>query len=100
MTGVRRRRAVLGELQELTGGHRKSLVGRCGDSTEGQFIQTLTAEQKNWSVVRQTIGYQRYELPQALALLPAICTDLRLYGNFFCSKLLLHPAGSSLAPAG
>lgn len=40
-------------------------------------------EQKNWSVVRQTIGYQRYESEAALALLDAIYADLRLYGNFF-----------------
>lgn len=40
-------------------------------------------EQKNWSVVRQTIGYQRYESEHALALLDAIYADLRLYSNFF-----------------
>ncbi len=40
-------------------------------------------EQKNWSVVRQTIGYQRYESGQALTLLEAIYADLRLYVNFF-----------------
>jgi hypothetical protein len=40
-------------------------------------------EQKNWSVVRQTIGYQRYESRQALTLLQTIYGDLRLYVNFF-----------------
>lgn len=40
-------------------------------------------EQKNWSVVRQTIGYRRYESAEALALLETIYADLRLYVNFF-----------------
>jgi hypothetical protein len=142
------------------------LVAHCGDSTEGQFIQTLTAvdirtgwteclplahrsqvtvsaaivdlrsrlpfpllgidsdndsafindtltrycrqeqltftrsrpyrkndqahvEQKNWSVVRRTIGYQRYESPQALTLLHTIYADLRLYVNFFLPVMML-----------
>lgn len=46
-------------------------------------------EQKNWSVVRQTVGYQRYESPQALALLQTIYTDLRLYVNFFLPVMML-----------
>lgn len=40
-------------------------------------------EQKNWSVVRRTIGYRRYESAEALALLETIYADLRLYVNFF-----------------
>lgn len=40
-------------------------------------------EQKNWTPVRQTIGYERYETPQALALLRSIYQDLRLFVNFF-----------------
>lgn len=40
-------------------------------------------EQKNWTPVRQTIGYERYESPQALALLQSIYQDLRLWVNFF-----------------
>jgi hypothetical protein len=40
-------------------------------------------EQKNWSVVRKTIGYRRYESTDALALFQAIYADLRLYVNFF-----------------
>lgn len=40
-------------------------------------------EQKNWSIVRRTIGYRRYESPEALTLLQAIYADLRLYVNFF-----------------
>ena len=40
-------------------------------------------EQKNWSVVRRTIGYERYESEFALTLMETIYTDLRLYVNFF-----------------
>jgi len=40
-------------------------------------------EQKNWSVVRHTVGYDRWETEQELALLQSIYDDLRLYINFF-----------------
>jgi hypothetical protein len=40
-------------------------------------------EQKNWSVVRHTVGYDRWETKQQLALLESIYDDLRLYINFF-----------------
>jgi hypothetical protein len=40
-------------------------------------------EQKNWSVVRHTVGYDRWETEQELALLENIYDDLRLYINFF-----------------
>lgn len=40
-------------------------------------------EQKNWTPIRQTIGYARYESPEALALLQQIYVDLRLFVNFF-----------------
>ena len=40
-------------------------------------------EQKNWTPVRQTIGYERYDGHQALALLQSIYQDLRLFVNFF-----------------
>ena len=46
-------------------------------------------EQKNWSVVRHTVGYDRLETPQELALLRSIYTDLRLYINFFQPVLKL-----------
>jgi hypothetical protein len=46
-------------------------------------------EQKNWSVVRHTIGYDRLETPEELALLSSIYTDLRLYINFFQPVLKL-----------
>ena len=40
-------------------------------------------EQKNWTAVRQLIGYDRYESAEALALFEAIYADWRLYLNFF-----------------
>jgi hypothetical protein len=40
-------------------------------------------EQKNWSVVRHTVGYDRWETEQQLALLESIYDKLRLYINFF-----------------
>ena len=46
-------------------------------------------EQKNWSVVRHTVGYDRLEGSEELALLRSIYTDLRLYINFFQPVLKL-----------
>jgi hypothetical protein len=46
-------------------------------------------EQKNWSVVRHTVGYDRWETEQELALLDSIYQDLRLYINFFQPSLKL-----------
>lgn len=46
-------------------------------------------EQKNWSVVRHTIGYDRLETPDELDLLKSIYDDLRLYVNFFQPVLKL-----------
>ncbi len=46
-------------------------------------------EQKNWSVVRHTIGYDRLETKQEFVLLQSIYTDLRLYINFFQPVLKL-----------
>jgi hypothetical protein len=40
-------------------------------------------EQKNWSVVRHAVGYDRWETQQELAILKSIYDDLRLYINFF-----------------
>jgi hypothetical protein len=40
-------------------------------------------EQKNWSVVRRTVGYGRYETPEHFSLLQSIYADLRFYVNFF-----------------
>ena len=46
-------------------------------------------EQKNWSVVRHTVGYDRLQSPEELALLASIYADLRLYINFFQPVLKL-----------
>lgn len=46
-------------------------------------------EQKNWSVVRHTVGYDRLETQEELALLTAIYADLHLYINFFQPVLKL-----------
>ncbi len=46
-------------------------------------------EQKNWSVVRHIVGYDRWETEQELALLESIYDDLRLYINFFQPSLKL-----------
>jgi len=40
-------------------------------------------EQKNWSVVRHTVGYDRWETQQEFTILESIHDDLRLYINFF-----------------
>lgn len=40
-------------------------------------------EQKNWSVVRRLIGYDRFETKAECELLQSIYEDLRLYANFF-----------------
>ena len=40
-------------------------------------------EQRNWTIVRQVVGYTRYESPEALILLNIIYQDLRLFVNFF-----------------
>jgi len=39
-------------------------------------------EQKNWAVVRQLIGYDRYEGAEATAALQAVYDDYRVYVNF------------------
>jgi len=40
-------------------------------------------EQKNYSVVRRTVGYQRYDTLEELRLLNELYDHLRLYTNFF-----------------
>jgi hypothetical protein len=46
-------------------------------------------EQKNWSVVRRTVGYDRWETNQELVMLESVYEDLRLYINFFQPSLKL-----------
>lgn len=40
-------------------------------------------EQKNWSIVRKTVGYLRYETVQEVSLLNRMYNQLRFYTNFF-----------------
>lgn len=46
-------------------------------------------EQKNWSVVRRLIGFDRFETQEEYLLLQSIYADLRLYANFFQPVLKL-----------
>ena len=46
-------------------------------------------EQKNWSVVRRTVGYDRWETEEEQALLASVYASLRLYVNFFQPVLKL-----------
>jgi hypothetical protein len=47
-------------------------------------------EQKNYSVVRTTVGYYRYDQPHQLQLLHRIYQLLRLYTNFFQPSMKLR----------
>lgn len=46
-------------------------------------------EQKNWAVVRQAVGYARYETDEELAVLAELYGHLRLLTNFFCPQAKL-----------
>lgn len=46
-------------------------------------------EQKNWSIVRQLVGYERYESASAYEALQALYAVVRLYTNFFQPSLKL-----------
>jgi len=46
-------------------------------------------EQKNWSVVRQFIGYRRFETDEELALLREIYPLVMAYHNFFSPMMRL-----------
>jgi hypothetical protein len=47
-------------------------------------------EQKNYSVVRTTVGYYRYDQAEQLHLLHQLYRLLRLYTNFFQPSMKLH----------
>mgnify|MGYP001791900890 CR=1 FL=1 len=51
---------------------------RPGNKNDGCHV-----EQKNWSVVRRTVGYARFDTPEELALLVELYDLLRLHTNFF-----------------
>lgn len=47
-------------------------------------------EQKNWTHVRQWLGYQRLDYPQVVDLLNDLyCHEWRLFHNFFCPSVKL-----------
>ena len=46
-------------------------------------------EQKNWPVVRQQVGYGRYDTPEELQALRELYRVLRLYVNFFQPQMKL-----------
>jgi hypothetical protein len=46
-------------------------------------------EQKNWPVVRQQVGYARYDTPEELQALERLYRVLRLYVNFFQPQMKL-----------
>jgi hypothetical protein len=46
-------------------------------------------EQKNWTAVRQVVGYDRYQGQAACAALQALYVPLRLYLNFFQPVMVL-----------
>ena len=52
--------------------------GRAGKKNDNSYV-----EQKNWSVVRQAVGYFRYDTPEHLALLNRLYAVMHFYVNFF-----------------
>ena len=49
----------------------------------GRKNDNCYVEQKNWPVVRQQVGYGRYDTPAELSCLTELYGHLRLYVNFF-----------------
>jgi hypothetical protein len=52
--------------------------GRAGKKNDSSFV-----EQKNWSVVRRTVGYYRYDTSGQLQLLQRLYSVMHFYVNFF-----------------
>jgi hypothetical protein len=49
-------------------------------------------EQKNWTHVRQWLGYERFDNPAVVPLLNALySTEWRLFHNFFCPSVERTP---------
>jgi len=47
-------------------------------------------EQKNWTHVRQWLGYHRFDIPEIVPLLNELYkTEWRLFHNFFCPSVKL-----------
>jgi len=55
----------------------------------GRKNDNAHVEQKNWSVVRRAVGYERYDTPEQLHLLNRLYSVLRLYINFFIPTMKL-----------
>ncbi len=58
--------------------------GRAGRKNDNPYV-----EQKNWSIVRRTVGYARYDTPEQLNLLNDLYALLHLYLNFFLPVMKL-----------
>lgn len=58
--------------------------GRAGRKNDNAHI-----EQKNWSIVRRTVGYYRYDTPEHLKLLNTLYGLLHFYINFFIPVMKL-----------
>jgi hypothetical protein len=58
--------------------------GRAGRKNDGAHV-----EQKNWSIVRQMVGYYRYYTPEQLNLLNSLYAILHFYDNFFIPVMKL-----------
>ena len=59
--------------------------GRPHRSNDGCFV-----EQKNWTVVRQHVGYARYDTDAELEVLRELYWHLRLWVNYFCPVMKLR----------
>jgi hypothetical protein len=58
--------------------------GRAGRKNDNPYV-----EQKNWSIVRRAVGYDRYDTSEQLGLLNALYALLHLYLNFFLPVMKL-----------
>ena len=58
--------------------------GRAGKKNDSAFV-----EQKNWSVVRRAVGYNRYDTPHQLNLLDRLYAVMHFYVNFFLPSMKL-----------
>jgi hypothetical protein len=59
--------------------------GRVGRKNDNPYV-----EQKNWSIVRRAVGYNRYDTEEQLDLLNRLHALLRLYTNFFLPVMKLQ----------
>lgn len=78
---------------EFINGH---LLAYCAEHhitfTRGRSYQkndSAHVEQKNWAIVRQAVGYARYDTDAQLTILNQLYGHLRLLTNFFCPQAKL-----------